>query len=158
MLISALVVLPHIDYACLIYNDIPAYLNLKVQRLVNAAIRFIFNLRRDSSISNYCNELGWLPVEKRRMFFFGCLTRKILCTSRPSYLYEPIIAQFSDVRRSTRIGNAQINLRNYRTEAFKQAFCNNAARFRQSLDENLRNCESLSLFPEELRKFLIVDS
>ena len=71
MLVSSLV-FPHIDYACLVYNDIPAYLNLKLQRLVsNAGVQFIFNLRKDASISEFRKKLGWLPVEKRRLFFLG---------------------------------------------------------------------------------------
>ena len=77
MLVSSLV-LPHLDYACLVYNDIPAYLNLKVQRLMNAVIRFIFNLKKDSEITVYRKELGWLTVENRRLLFLGALTYKIL--------------------------------------------------------------------------------
>ena len=57
MSVSSLV-LPHLDYACLVYNDIPAYLNLKVQRLMNAEIRFNFNLKKDSKITIYMQELG----------------------------------------------------------------------------------------------------
>ena len=51
--------LPRIDHDCLVYNDIPAYLQLKIQRLANAGIRFVFNLRRDVSISPYRAQLGW---------------------------------------------------------------------------------------------------
>ena len=43
----------HLDYACLVFNQIPAYICLKLQRLTNAGIRFIFNLRRESSITTY---------------------------------------------------------------------------------------------------------
>ena len=128
MLVSSLV-LPHLDYACLVYNDIPAYLNLKVQRLMNAGIRFIFNLKKDSNITVYREELGWLTVEKRRLLFLGVLTYKILSSSRPIYLYESLIAQFTDVRRSNRLGSAKINIKNARTKSYKQSFNVSAMRF-----------------------------
>ena len=152
MLVSSLV--PHLDYACLVYNDIPAYLNLKVQRSMNAGIRFIFNLKKDSKISIYRQEHDWLPVKKRRHLFLGILTYKILHSFRPTYLYEPIIAQFTDVRRSSRIGNAQINVRNSRTEVFKQSFSVNAMSFWHSLDENLRSSTSLLSFRNSLLDYL----
>ena len=153
LLVSSLV-LPHLDYACLVYNDIPAYLNLKVQRLMNAGIRFIFNLKKDSEITIYREELGWLPVEKRRLLFLGVLTYKILHSFRPIYLYEPLSSQFTEVRRSNRIGNANINIKNARTEAFKQSFNVSAMRFWYSLDDNARSSSSLITFRSHLLNFL----
>ena len=58
MLVQALA-MPHLDYAILVYNDIPSYLQLKIERLANAGIRFIFNLRKDTSITPYKVELEW---------------------------------------------------------------------------------------------------
>ena len=153
MLVSSLV-LPHIDYACLLYNDIPAYLNLKVQRLMNAGIRFIFNLKRDSEITLYREELGWVTVEKRRLLFLGILTFKILHSSTPAYLYEPLITQFIDVRRSNRIGNATINIKNSRTESYKQWFNVSSMRLWLSLDDDIRSCSSLSNFRSRLLNHL----
>ena len=149
MLVSSLV-LPHIDYACLVYNDIPAYLNLKVQRLMNAGIRFIFNLKKDSNITVYREELGWLTVEKRRLLFLGILTHKILSSSRPIYLYDSPISQFTDVRRSNRLGSAYINIKNARTESYKQSFSISSMRFWYSLNESLRSQSSLLIFRDHL--------
>ena len=36
----------------------PGYLKLEVERLMNAGIRYIYNLRRDTHISPYRSELG----------------------------------------------------------------------------------------------------
>ena len=121
---------------------------------MNAGIRFIFNLKKDSEITTYREEIGWLPVEKRRLFFLGVLTFKILHSFRPIYLYEPLIAQFTDVRRSNRIGNAHINVKNSRAEAFKQSFNVTAMRFWHSLDDNLRRSTSLTIFRSRLLNYL----
>ena len=59
LLVQALVI-SHLDYACLVYDSMTGYLKLKVERLMNADIRYIYNLRCDSYISPYRSELEWL--------------------------------------------------------------------------------------------------
>ena len=59
LLVQALVI-SHLDYACLVYDIMPGYLKLKVERLMNAGIRYIYNFPRDSHISPYRSELEWL--------------------------------------------------------------------------------------------------
>ena len=113
---------PHIDYASLIYNDIPNYLNLKVQRLINAGIRYIFNLKNDEHITPYRLNLGWLKVENRRRFLLGCLIYKILKEKRPAYLYDKIVHMFTDVRRSARLQTAKIVIPTSRTTVYKLSF------------------------------------
>ena len=54
LLVQALVIL-HLDYACLVYDSMPGYLKLKVERLMNAGIRFIHNLHRDTHIDQNWN-------------------------------------------------------------------------------------------------------
>ena len=44
LLVQALVI-THLDYACLVYDSMPGCVKLKVQRLMNASIRYIYNLR-----------------------------------------------------------------------------------------------------------------
>uniref|UniRef100_A0ABD2VRF2 Uncharacterized protein n=1 Tax=Trichogramma kaykai TaxID=54128 RepID=A0ABD2VRF2_9HYME len=68
LLVQALV-LPHLDYACLVYNNVPASLNLKLQRLANAGVRFIFNMRGSdhSSVTLRREQLGWSRVEDRSL-------------------------------------------------------------------------------------------
>ena len=75
MLVQALVY-PHLGYACLVFKKLPAYLLpaylcLKMQRLANVGIRFIFNLCRDTSITLYRRELGWSTLVTRRAYFLS---------------------------------------------------------------------------------------
>ena len=151
MLVQALV-FPHIDYACLVYNGIPTYLNLKVQRLVNAGIRFIFRLRRDTSITPYRTELGWPLVEDRRKYFLGCVAFSILASTRPQLLYDalaPVIRR--DVRRSVRLGSVGVVVPLSRTTSHRQAFHVSAAELLATLPESLLNATSVNLFKSTFR-------
>lgn len=40
MLVNALV-FPQVEYACLVYNRLPDYLDLKVRQLIDAGIRYM---------------------------------------------------------------------------------------------------------------------
>ena len=91
--------LPRLDYACLVYNDIPGYLQLKVQRLANAGVRFVFNLRRDVSISPYRVQLGWPTLILRRLYFLASLAYSVLSKARPNSLNEKLQPMFRSVRR-----------------------------------------------------------
>ena len=69
-LVTALI-LPHLDYCCLVYHGLADELSIRLQRLVNCGIRFIYDLRRDVHITSYRQRLGWLSVENRRLYFLG---------------------------------------------------------------------------------------
>ncbi|OXU29897.1 hypothetical protein TSAR_000993 [Trichomalopsis sarcophagae] len=84
-LVAALI-FPHSDYACNGFCDLSGYLDLKLMRLFNTLIRFIFRLPRDARLSPYIAKLGWLPPGKRRRYFLAVTTYQILNTSKPSYL------------------------------------------------------------------------
>lgn len=121
MLAQALV-LPIIDYACLVYNDLNGDQNLKVQRLVNASIRFIYNLKRDESITPYRIKLDWLKVENRRLYLLGRQVLAILHSQRPPYLYNALMDTFQNVRRSQRLQTTNIVIPICSTTSLKDSF------------------------------------
>ena len=153
MLVQALA-LPHLDYACLVYNDIPVYLKLKVQRLANAGIRFIFNLRRDTSITPYRVQLGWTTMETRRTSFLGCEAYKVLTKRRPLSLYESLQPMFGEVRRSQRLNTPQIEVPACRTSALQCSFFISAATLLSSLPARIFASPTLAVFRKILRDFL----
>ncbi|OXU19292.1 hypothetical protein TSAR_014345, partial [Trichomalopsis sarcophagae] len=79
-------IFPHLDYACNVFCDLSGYLDLKLIRLFNILVHFIFRLPRDARLSPYIAKLGWLPPDKRRRYFLAATTFQILKTSKSSYL------------------------------------------------------------------------
>lgn len=126
LLVRALI-FPHIDYCCLVYHDATDYLNLKLQRLVNCGVRFIFNLRRDVHITPHRLQLKWLSVLNRRLFFLGSYLYQILATASSVYLRELFLDPDPVVRRSARVAAASGNLPsfripNHRTTCYRNSF------------------------------------
>ena len=84
-LVQALIV-PHLDYCSVVYLDAKKQLKTRLQRLSNSGVRYIFGIRRDSSITPYRKGLGWLCVDSRRSYFMAILIYKILRLGQPAYL------------------------------------------------------------------------
>ena len=121
----------------------PGYLKLKVERLMNAGLRYIYNLRRDTHISPYCSELEWQRVCDRRKYFQGCFTFRILNnTQRPLYFYQALSEQFIPFRRSERLQSRSINIPTASSESYKNSFLVTALEFWSKLPSDVLNAPS----------------
>ena len=155
-LITTLVI-PHIDYCCLVYHGLSSELNVKLQRLVNCCIRFIFNLRRDEHITPFRHRLGWLSTENRRLYFLGCQTYRIFHLRSPSYLLELFASPDPEVRRSDRSGSSlqTFHISFHRTATYRNSFCLSSIYFWHSLPRDIASASSLNSFKCLLHSYLM---
>ena len=65
---------------------LPAYLTRRLQSVLNAAARLIFNLRRSDHVSDALISLHWLRVPERIAPKVAVLVYKVLHGCAPSYL------------------------------------------------------------------------
>ena len=80
-------ILSQIDYCNALYYDLPAKDIKKLQRLMNASVRFIFNLKfQRVSITDYLKQAHLLPVNLRIKYKLCILVFKCINGSAPSYL------------------------------------------------------------------------
>lgn len=79
---------PLVDHCCLVYCDITAELDLKLQRVINSGIRYIFGLKKSEHITPHRQSLGWLTTAGRRNYFAASLLHKLFYTHNPRYLYD----------------------------------------------------------------------
>lgn len=77
---------PLVDYCSLVFCDVSGELNLKLERVINTGIRYIYGVRKSAHISPYREELGWLRIATRRQYFSCCTLYKLLKTRKPAYL------------------------------------------------------------------------
>lgn len=70
--------LPIIFYADICFLDLTEDLLNKLDRLLNACIRFIFNLRKYDHVSEYRAKIKWLPIRERRNVRILCLLFTVL--------------------------------------------------------------------------------
>ena len=89
-------VVPDLDYCNVVYLDASLYCRLQLQRLSNACIRYIFGLRKETSISTYRKKLNWLRVDSRRDYFALLLIYKVVRMKEPPILTSLFIPFNSD--------------------------------------------------------------
>ena len=66
-------------------------LNLKIQRVQNACIRFIYGVRRDEHITPYYLNGGCLKLEERRKLMLALLVLNVVKNQNPSYIVSDLI-------------------------------------------------------------------
>ncbi|KAL7307558.1 hypothetical protein TKK_0000250 [Trichogramma kaykai] len=96
-------IMPHFDYSCLAFIDIKATTDIKLKRLLNTCVRYIFRLRRDAELLPYYRRLDWLAPSDRRAYLLNLFTYKMISTARPKYLKEFYHLPNDQIRRSARL-------------------------------------------------------
>ena len=73
------------DYCNALYLGLSHDLLKRLQRVLNAAARTIFNLCRSDPISQHLKFLGWLLISERAKFKVACLSFRCLYGTAPLY-------------------------------------------------------------------------
>ena len=154
-LVSAMI-LPYLDYCCLLLIDNTASMDRVLQRALNACVRFIFRLRKFEHITPYYQRLDWLDVRKRRLYFLGSLIYQIRSSQLPPYLFSKLEIQVPLHNYNLR-GNA-INAYKIpfaRLELFRNSFSHMGPRFWNSLPANITCSASINIFKSRLKNYLL---
>ena len=147
-------ILTHIDYCNSLYLKLPEKQTKKLQRLMNASIRFIYNLRRSEeySITEHMKKCHFLPVTFRVDFKVCVLVYKCLNDSAPSYLMNLVTLKTS--LESLRVYKDKSLLevikphqQNYKNRGFSIE----APNIWNLLPPEIRNANSLDIFKTKLK-------
>ena len=77
---------PHLDYCSTVYIDACTRLKVRIQRLSNSGLRYIFGVRKNAHLSPFKKKIGWMRTETRRQYLMGIILYKILRLKHPDYL------------------------------------------------------------------------
>ena len=128
------VVLPHLDYGSIIMEDMLVTSQIKLQRLQNACVRFIFNLRKSDHVSQFYESLGWMRLEKRRRLGQSLLLYNIIQNKTPVYLFNKFKFVSQVHNRSNRFSNKLLVVPQHRTVKYSKSFIVSASKLWNSLE------------------------
>ena len=149
-------ILSKTDYCNSLYLNLPLKQIKKLQRLLNAALRFIFNIRqRKFSSTTYLKKAHILPINLRIRFKMCVTMFRCINGLAPDYLLELVTKKIS--LESLRISTDTTLLHEPHFE--KQNFRNrrveiSGPRQWNILPRSLREIQSLDLFKSKLKTFM----
>ena len=139
--------MPYFDYCDVLYSDLSVELSMRLQRVHNACVRFIFNSRRYDHVSEYFFQLSWLRLRERRSVHSLCLLYQILNNSTPIYLVPRFTLLASHHNRDTRSQhNLVLSIPFHQTSLYSASFTIHTARSWNSLSQEIRSSRSLKSF------------
>lgn len=127
LLVQSLVI-PVLEYGSIVYNDLAEILNIKIQRIQNACVRFILDVRREEHITPYFIQLQWLKLKDRRTIAIATLTLNILRNKTPAYLYEGFCRMDNIHSRCNRFSQYTMQIPKHRTTKYNKSFICSASR------------------------------
>ena len=145
----------HLDYCNSLLAGIPQYQLQRLQKVLNAAARLIYQIPRHSHITPILISLHWLPVKFRVDFKIALLVYKALNGSAPSYisaLLSPKSASKYDLRSDDQ-DLLQVPATKLKTVG-DRAFTSAAPRIWNTLPLEIRQSENISIFKKQLKTFL----
>jgi len=121
----------------------------KLQSLLNTAVRITTRTKKDCSISQVLQQLHWLPVKAR--IDFKILTLHHIA---PNYLSE-LIVPYKPTRSLRSAGQNLLVIPKSNTKTYgDRSFEIYGSKLWNSIPTDLRNCVSLTLFKNKLKKFI----
>ena len=144
----------HLDYCNSLLAGIPQYQLQRLQKVLNAAARLIYQSPRHSHITPILVSLHWLPVKFRVDFKIALLVYKALNGSAPSYisaLLSPKSASKYDLRSDDQDLH-QVPATKLKTVG-DRAFTSAAPRIWNTLPLEIRQSENISIFKKQLKTF-----
>ena len=103
-------VLPHMDYCCVVWMECGAALRHEIKRLQNYGMWLITSSPRLACSAMLRSRLSWVPLEQRRRLFRLALVHKCLLGRAPQYLCSKFVTNESLGLRTTR-GSSNLYLK-----------------------------------------------
>ena len=139
---------PLVDYYSLVICAISDELELKMQRIINSGIRYIFGIRKSEHITQYRISLNWLTTKGRRNYFAGILMYKLFQSKVPTYPVDRYITNTST--RPVRGYRLPLSIPSFTKEFLENSFYVKSSYFWNSLPAMVRHCTMLHSFKKVL--------
>ena len=126
----------------------------KLQAVQNFACRIVSGARKYDHITPIRKELNWLPVANQLYYRSAIMAFKCMTGHAPEYLSSKFLKRAEVSGRSTR--NSQLlNIPLFKTAGGQRTFYYRIVNLWNSLDYNLKLCDSVTVFKNHLRTKLL---
>lgn len=134
--LSNSLVLSILNYSLIVYYPcLDKITQLKLQRVQNTCVRFVWNLRKFDHISGYINQLQWLKMSLLFKFYYLTFIYRLFKDQRPNYLLEKLI--YRNVVHDKNIRHITLTMPHHATALFARSYTYNAVSLYNRIRPNL---------------------
>ena len=143
-------------WLCTVLYGLPKFLIEKLQRVQNFSAQLFSGSYKYDHITPVLKSLHWLPVEQRIWYKIAVLGFKCVYGSAPSYLQN--LVELYTPRQTLRRSNDKLTLSipKVRTLYGERSFRYHCAVEWNTLQYDIRSCESLDSFKAKLKTFFFL--
>ena len=141
-----------IDYCNVLYANLNGTQTKRLQMLMNASIRFIYNLRKSERVSSFMKKCHFLPVKFRKRYKLCIFAFKVLHSMVPEYL-DDLVSIRTPLRDGLRSSAADMYIF---TRHKDQTIAARMVEEWNQLPETLRKMSSLDGFKGCLKTHLFI--
>ena len=155
LLTNALVV-PHYNYGDIVYDGCTADAREDLERNQNYAAKALLGRPKYSSSTNALKEIGWIPLQQRRIIHQGVFVHKAINRRNSHHATNSIINFLPRHIHSTRHkeGN-KFNSQQHRSTLTERSVIYRSTHAWNGLPQTIRDIETTSSFKDRLQKHLI---
>ena len=156
LLLANALILPIIDYACPCFCDISKVLDTKLNKMLNSALRFVYNLKKYQLITPFRSKARWLSAKNRRLFF--CLTSLYLLIhhNTPPILSKHLSKLTPSSRRTGRNTTSFYPLLSFpNSTQLEQSYIYYSTQEYDRLPSSVKNSSSFDIFKNRLFNYLL---
>jgi len=149
------IILPHIDYCCPIWTSAAKKHVNKIQVLQNHAARLTLGCKvRDKHVNEIYDDLKWMNVYQRAIYFKNILMYRCIHGSAPEYLVNNI-HRISHSHRTRSQNSTNIQVALSKTDWGRRTFQNSGADSWNHLPSKVKNSPSLQSFKKHLKAHIL---
>jgi hypothetical protein len=123
---------------------------VKLQKVQNFACRIVCNIQKYDHVSPAIRQLNWLPIKQQLEYKDTVMAYKLT----PPYLCDKFVKRSELHSRQTR-NNNQLDIPLFRTASGQRTFYYRAVKIWNSLENELREIQSLKRFKRKLKTCLL---
>jgi len=154
-LVSALII-PLLDYCDTVYYNAAKVSLNKVQKVQNACVRFILNIKSFISVRDNIKSLKWLSMDKRRALHSLLLVFKTLRLQQPVNLYELIAPCVNEHHYATRLSYSRpFTPPRCRTSKYQSSFLLQGMKLWNDLPDSIKSMSTVQAFKKQAFKHFL---